>query len=50
MLKFVLAHPAVTCAIPGTGNPDHMAANAAAGCGPLPDEMWRLRIASAWAD
>ena len=25
LLKFVIAHPAVTCVIPGTGNPDHMA-------------------------
>jgi aryl-alcohol dehydrogenase-like predicted oxidoreductase len=31
LLKFVLGHPAVTCAIPGTSNPEHMAANAAAG-------------------
>lgn len=48
MLKFVLGHPAVTCAIPGTANPDHMTANARAGCGPMPDEMWRARIAQAW--
>jgi aryl-alcohol dehydrogenase-like predicted oxidoreductase len=32
-LKFVLGHPAVTCAIPGTGNPKYMAENAAAGDG-----------------
>jgi diketogulonate reductase-like aldo/keto reductase len=31
LLKFVLAHPAVTCVIPGTGDPEHMASNAAAG-------------------
>ena len=30
-LRFVLAHPAVTCVIPGTGNPRYMAENAAAG-------------------
>jgi diketogulonate reductase-like aldo/keto reductase len=30
-LRFVLAHPAVTCAIPGTGTPRNMADNAAAG-------------------
>jgi aryl-alcohol dehydrogenase-like predicted oxidoreductase len=30
-LRFVLAHPAVTCVIPGTGNPVYMAENAAAG-------------------
>lgn len=33
LLKFVLGHPAVTCVIPGTSNPDHMASNAAAGDG-----------------
>src|SRR5215470_7976480 len=31
LLKFVLAHPAVTCVIPGTGNPAHMADNCGAG-------------------
>ena len=31
LLKFVLAHPAVTCVIPGTGNPAHMADNCRAG-------------------
>jgi aryl-alcohol dehydrogenase-like predicted oxidoreductase len=37
LLKFVLAHPAVTCAIPGTANPQHMRDNALAGSGALPD-------------
>jgi len=37
-LKFIVAHPAVTCVIPGTGNPDHMLDNLAAGFGRLPDE------------
>jgi diketogulonate reductase-like aldo/keto reductase len=37
LLKFVLAHPAVTCAIPGTGNPQHMEQNAQAGIGTIPD-------------
>jgi aryl-alcohol dehydrogenase-like predicted oxidoreductase len=41
LLKFVLAHPAVTCAIPGTGRPEHMRDNAAAGSGPLPDAALR---------
>ncbi|AHF89621.1 aldo/keto reductase [Opitutaceae bacterium TAV5] len=48
LLKFVLGHPAVTCAIPGTGNPAHMASNAAAAFGPLPDEAMRRRIVAAW--
>jgi diketogulonate reductase-like aldo/keto reductase len=35
-LKFVVAHPAVTCVIPGTGTPEHMRDNALAGEGRLP--------------
>ena len=31
LLTFVLAHPVVTCVIPGTGNPDHMAEAARSG-------------------
>src|ERR1041385_4328386 len=46
LLKFVVSHPAVTCAIPGTGNPDHMADNARAGLGRMPDEAMRARIAA----
>jgi diketogulonate reductase-like aldo/keto reductase len=45
-LKWILGHPAVTCAIPGTGRPDHMADNLAAGFGALPDEPMRRRMAS----
>ena len=42
LLKFVLAHPAVTCVIPGSGNAAHMAQNAEAGAGPLPGmDFWR---------
>jgi aryl-alcohol dehydrogenase-like predicted oxidoreductase len=37
LLKFVLSHPAVTCAIPGSGSPEHMAQNAAAGAGVIPE-------------
>jgi diketogulonate reductase-like aldo/keto reductase len=46
LLKFVVSHPAVTCAIPGTGDPEHMADNARAGIGRMPDEAMRLRIAA----
>ena len=49
LLKFVLAHPAVTCVIPGTGNPRHMAENAAAGSGELPDRAFWARHADALA-
>ena len=42
LLKFVLGHPAVSCAIPGTGRAEHMADNARAGTGTLPDAaFWR---------
>jgi diketogulonate reductase-like aldo/keto reductase len=47
-LRFVLAHPAVTCVIPGTGNPRYMADNAAAGAArPLSDAERRDLIAAA---
>ena len=36
-LKFVIAHPAVTCAIPATANPAHMSENIGALRGPLPE-------------
>jgi len=38
LLKFALAHKAVTCVIPGTGNPDHMAENCHAGVGAMLEE------------
>ncbi|MDQ0569622.1 diketogulonate reductase-like aldo/keto reductase [Variovorax paradoxus] len=42
LLKFVLSHPAVTCTIPGTSRAEHMADNAAAGAGTVPDAaFWR---------
>jgi diketogulonate reductase-like aldo/keto reductase len=44
-LKWIVSHPAVTCAIPGTGRADHLADNLAAGAGPLPDEALRTRMA-----
>lgn len=45
-LKYVISHPAVTCAIPGTGNPSHMADLVAAAAGPMPDEATRRRMAA----
>ena len=36
MLKFVVAHPAVTVAAPGTGDPEHMIDNLGGGRGRLP--------------
>jgi aryl-alcohol dehydrogenase-like predicted oxidoreductase len=43
-LKWILAHPAVTCVIPGTGDPAHMLDALAAGAGPLPDAALRRRM------
>ena len=43
-LKFILAHPAVTCIIPATNKPHHMADNAGAGLGRLPDAKERQRM------
>lgn len=46
MLKFVVSHPAVTCAIPATSKVEHLRDNIAAGHGPLPDEKMRGLIAA----
>jgi diketogulonate reductase-like aldo/keto reductase len=45
-LKWIVGHPAVTCAIPGTGKPEHIADNVAAGFGALPDDSARKRMAA----
>jgi diketogulonate reductase-like aldo/keto reductase len=45
LLKFVLAHPAVTCVIPGTGRSEYMRDNVRAGFGSYPDESMKRRIA-----
>ena len=41
-LKFILSNTAVTCVIPGTSKPHHMADNLGAAFGRLPDEKQRL--------
>lgn len=43
-LKYILGHPAVTCAIPATSNPRHLVDNMGAGAGRLPDEGTRRRM------
>jgi len=43
-LKFIAAHPAVTCIIPATSKLKHMVDNMAAGYGRLPDEATRQRM------
>jgi aryl-alcohol dehydrogenase-like predicted oxidoreductase len=46
-LKFVISHPAVTCAIPATSRPEHLRQNMNAGRTPLPDAALRKKIAAA---
>jgi len=43
-LKFIISHPAVSCAIPATSKPRHMVDNLRAGFGELPDEDMRKRM------
>jgi diketogulonate reductase-like aldo/keto reductase len=43
-LKFILSHPAVTCVIPGTSKPHHMADNLGAAFGKLPDQQHREQM------
>jgi aryl-alcohol dehydrogenase-like predicted oxidoreductase len=47
MLKFVIAHPAVTVACPGTGDPAHMVDNLGGGRGRMPTEE-HLRRMTEW--
>jgi diketogulonate reductase-like aldo/keto reductase len=44
LLKFIVSHPAVTCAIPATSRVDHVRQNVGAAYGRLPDESMRRRI------
>lgn len=46
-LKWIISHPAVTCAIPGTGRVAHVEDNLAAATGRLPDAVTRKKMA-AW--
>jgi aryl-alcohol dehydrogenase-like predicted oxidoreductase len=45
-LKWIVAHPAVTCVIPATSRPQHLEDNMQAGTGRLPDAAARDRIAA----
>ena len=49
-LKYVLAHPAVTCVIPATSKIDHLIDNMGAGIGRLPDAAQRARMRELVAD
>ncbi|OGA38039.1 MAG: aldo/keto reductase [Betaproteobacteria bacterium RIFCSPLOWO2_12_FULL_68_19] len=44
-LKWIVSHPAVTCAIPATSKPEHMKDNLGAAQGPLPDAAARKKMA-----
>jgi diketogulonate reductase-like aldo/keto reductase len=44
ILKFIISHPAVTCAIPATTRVDHVRENLAAATGRLPDATLRARM------
>jgi diketogulonate reductase-like aldo/keto reductase len=44
ILKFIVSHPAVTCAIPATTQVAHVKENMAAGTGALPDQATRRRM------
>jgi diketogulonate reductase-like aldo/keto reductase len=44
LLKFIVSHPAVTCAIPATSRADHVRENLGAASGRLPDEALRRRM------
>jgi diketogulonate reductase-like aldo/keto reductase len=46
-LKWILAHPAVTCVIPATSRSEHLTDNMRAGQGRLPDPTTRDRMARA---
>jgi diketogulonate reductase-like aldo/keto reductase len=46
-LKFIIGHPAVTCPIPATADPRHLADNIKAGSGRLPDAAQRRAIIAA---
>ncbi len=44
LLKFIVSHPAVNCAIPATSRVDHVNENMGAARGRLPDEAMRKRM------
>lgn len=50
VLKFVVSHPAVTCAIPGTATLRYLEDNLAAAHGELPDEKTRRRMVALLQD
>ena len=49
LLRYVVSHPAVTCAIPGTHRVAHLEDNMRAGRSELPDRAVRTRMEQYWA-
>jgi aryl-alcohol dehydrogenase-like predicted oxidoreductase len=47
-LKYVISHPAVTCAIPGSSQLEHLEDNQMAGRGRVPDAAMRKRMEAFW--
>jgi aryl-alcohol dehydrogenase-like predicted oxidoreductase len=47
-LKYVISHPAVTCAIPGSTKVSHLVDNQLGGRGRLPDAALRRRMEDYW--
>jgi diketogulonate reductase-like aldo/keto reductase len=48
LLKFVVSHPGITCAIPATSKIEHLRENMAAGRGKLPDKATREAMLKAF--
>jgi aryl-alcohol dehydrogenase-like predicted oxidoreductase len=48
LLKYVISHPAVTCAIPGSSQLEHLEDNQMAGRGRIPDAAMRKRMEAFW--
>jgi diketogulonate reductase-like aldo/keto reductase len=46
LLKYIISHPAVICAIPATTRVDHVRENLAAARDPLPEPAMRARMAA----
>ena len=46
LLKFIVSHPAITCAIPATTKVDHLRENMRAGLNPMPSESTRQKMAN----
>jgi len=48
LLKYVISHPAVTCAIPRSTKVSHLVDNQGAGRGRLPDAAMRRKMEEYW--